>query len=1006
MTFNASPDYETKSSYSFNVVASDGTLTSSQAVTLSVTDVAPAITSATSVTVPEGTSTATVVYTAAATDVQGGAVTFSLTGADASAFTIDPATGAVTFNASPDFETQSSYTFNVVASDGTLTSAQAVTLAVSDVAPVITSSSSVNVPEGASTATVVYTAAATDVQGGAVTFSLTGADASAFTIDPATGAVTFNASPDFETQSAYAFDVIASDGTLVSTQAVSLNVTNVAPTITSATSVSVPEGTSAATVIYAAAATDPAGGAVSFTLTGADAGAFTIDPATGAVTFNASPDFETQSSYGFNVVASDGTTTSAQAVTVGVTDVAPAITSGTSVSVPEGLSTATVVYTAAANDVQGGGVTFGLTGADAAAFTIDPATGAVTFNASPDYETKSSYTFNVVASDGTLASAQAVTVAVTDVAPTITSATSVTVPEGTSTATVVYTAAATDVQGGAVTFGLTGADAGAFTIDPATGAVTFNASPSFETKSAYAFNVVASDGTLTSSQAVTVAITDIAPTITSATSVSVSEGISTTTTVYTAAATDPAGGAVTFSLTGADAAAFTIDSMGRVTFNASPDFETKTSYSFNVVASDGTLTSSQAVTVNVTDVAPTITSATSVSVPDGTSTSTAVYTAAGNDPAGGTVTFSLTGADAAAFTINPATGAVTFNAVPDYATKSSYAFNVVASDGTVTSLQAVTVAVTQAQSSQPGAQPPTAILHAWTPPVPQPSGAAPLPVPDTLLAGPRLGLLALGLPVDRTVDPANLGGNAGPSIAERATSLPDLNALPPTAAGPSDLPGFPVERVGLDVALQARDGAGFDGLFTGGHRLFVYHGIPDMQVTGDGAGSLKVPQDAFAHTDPSAVVHLEARLIDGLPLPSWLKFEGLGGTFRGLPPEGLRGTLEIEVVARDTEGREARTRFALEVETLRSAAARQADIPDLMLGLDVDAKEAEKVRLEAARQAAESRNPAGPRPGAPGKPQREPAALFSDQVRTAKAARDPLLDRIARSGPDTPASRR
>src|SRR5260221_6663105 len=96
-----------------------------------------------------------------------------------------------------------------------------------------------------------------------------------------------------------------------------------------------------------------------------------------------------------------------------------------------------------------------------------------------------------------------------DVAPAITSATSVTVPEGTSTATVVYTAAANDVQGGAVSFSLTGADAGAFTINGATGVVTFNSSPDFETKSSYSFNVMASDGTLTSSQVVTVAITDV-----------------------------------------------------------------------------------------------------------------------------------------------------------------------------------------------------------------------------------------------------------------------------------------------------------------------------------------------------------------------------------------------------------------------------------------------------------------------------------------------------------------
>jgi hypothetical protein len=117
-----------------------------------------------------------------------------------------------------------------------------------------------------------------------------------------------------------------------------------------------------------------------------------------------------------------------------------------------------------------------LTGADAAAFTINSATGAVTFNSSPNFETKSSYSFNVKASDPSGAfNTQAVTLNVTDVAPTITSATSVSVPEGTSTATVVYTAAATDVQGGAVNFSLTGADAAG---NPVT--EPFDASATFE----------------------------------------------------------------------------------------------------------------------------------------------------------------------------------------------------------------------------------------------------------------------------------------------------------------------------------------------------------------------------------------------------------------------------------------------------------------------------------------------------------------------------------------------
>ena len=78
--------------------------------------------------------------------------------------------------------------------------------------------------------------------------------------------------------------------------------------------------------------------------------------------------------------------------------------------------------------------------------------------------------------------------------------------------------------------------------------------------------------------------------ISSPTTADVDEAVSALTPVYTAIATDPAGGTVTYSLVSGlqdDAAAFSIDaSSGVVTINAIPDFETKPSYSFTVQASD------------------------------------------------------------------------------------------------------------------------------------------------------------------------------------------------------------------------------------------------------------------------------------------------------------------------------------------------------------------------------------------------------------------------------------
>jgi hypothetical protein len=250
--------------------------------------------------------------------------------------------------------------------------------------------------------------------------------------------------------------------------------------------------------------------------------------------------------------------------------------------------------------------------------------------------------------------------------------------------------------------------------------------------------------------------------------------------------------------------------------------------------------------------------------------------------------------------------------------------------------------------------------------------------------------MPLGLAVDRTVGASSMGVRAAADqILRPAAPAFDLNALPPTAAGPLDPFGFPVERLSMDRANELIRSRG--GLPLIGHYMFEYRGIADL------AADARVPQDAFAHTDPAAIVHLSARLADGSLLPAWLRMDARGA-FVGLPPEGLEGKLDIEVVARDTEGREARTTFELEIDALRDAATAAAAGRDFLLGLDVDAEEAKKSKLEAARQAEQdARDKArAAKPAVRGTP------TFSEQMRVAKAKADPLLDRILQDGQNKP----
>jgi len=211
-----------------------------QTLTIGAANTAPAISSGTSASVAENAATSTVVYTAAATDAESDTLTYALTGTDAASFSIDASTGQVKLLTPADFEVKSSYSITVNAKDATHTTTKAVTISVTDVneAPSITSGTTGSVAENAATSTVVYTAASTDPESDTLTYALTGTDAAAFSIDATTGQVKLLTPADFETKASYSVTVNAMDATHTTTQAVTINATNVneAPTAANFTS--------------------------------------------------------------------------------------------------------------------------------------------------------------------------------------------------------------------------------------------------------------------------------------------------------------------------------------------------------------------------------------------------------------------------------------------------------------------------------------------------------------------------------------------------------------------------------------------------------------------------------------------------------------------------------------------------------------------------------------------------------------------------------------------------
>lgn len=195
-------------------------------------------------------------------------------------------------------------------------------------------------------------------------------------------------------------------------------------------------------------------------------------------------------------------------------------------SVVEGAAANTAVgVTASATSATGGAVTYSLVGdTSGGGFKVNAATGVVTVNdpTKINFETAShTYTVTVQASDGILTSAQSFVIGVTDVAPstpTDSNAGANTVAEGAAVnTTVCITASSTDINGPGVTWSLTAdSSGGGFKIDPVTGVISV-ADPSkvdFESSGAghnYTVTARASDGTLSSSQTFTIAVTNVAP---------------------------------------------------------------------------------------------------------------------------------------------------------------------------------------------------------------------------------------------------------------------------------------------------------------------------------------------------------------------------------------------------------------------------------------------------------------------------------------------------------------
>ena len=742
------PDYERPADsnrdnvYEVQIRPYDGRHYGAYDVTVTVTDVdePPEIRSGsrTYFTQPENRTSR--LYDYSATDPERGTVTWSVAGTDGGHFTIDER-GQFAFNANnpPDFDAPGDvsgdniYHVTVQARDAQFNTASlpvTVTVTPVDEAPVITREGNApgSVSENHAVTQVLarYTAADPERPSVPVTrWSTAGRDGGDFVIN-ALGELRFRKAPDYERpddanrDNVYEVTIRASDGRytgiLEDVQTVTVTDVNEPPTITTTSRTAFSQAENRTSALYTFRATDPEGGAVTWTATGADGSAFTIDEG-GRFSFdeNNPPDFDTPGDadgdnvYQVTVQARDAAFNPASLeVTVTVTDhnegVEPTISTRRPPSSYRENGTS-AVYTFRASDPQRGAIEWSLTGTDAGDFAMtrdSSGRGVLAFVSPPDFENPADgnrdneYELAVVATDDeNLTDRVAFTITVTDhdegVEPTISTRRPPSTYRENNTSTV-YTFRASDPQRDAIEWSLTGTDAGDFAMtrdSSGRGVLTFDDPPDFENPvdanrdNAYELTVVATDAdNHTDRVAFTVTVTDEneGPEIrlegTATTSVPENHPNTQVLAKYTATdPEDPTAGIFRWSTAGRDGGDFVINELGELRFRSSPDYERPADanrdnvYEVIVRASDGRTTGMLAetliVTVMAVNEAPVITTKSRTAFTLRENATAVLYTYRATDQDDDDVTtWSVGGTDGEDFAIY--NGILTFRLLPDF----------------------------------------------------------------------------------------------------------------------------------------------------------------------------------------------------------------------------------------------------------------------------------------------------------------------------------------------------
>lgn len=553
-----------------------------------------------------------------ARDLDGDMLEYTLSGTDASSFSLDSDSGQLRTSDPLDYEVRDSYSVIVTVSD-TKEGEDRITVAIivtdDNEAPTFTDESPTmrSVPENTpSNEAIGEPVEATDENDDTLEYALSGTDASSFSIESGSGQILTSDPLNYEIKNSYSVVVIVTDnkgGTDEIMVTINVSDENDAPVFTErpATNRSVNENTASNVAIGSpVSAEDEDDDTLVYSLHGTDASSFSIDASSGQLKTLVPLDHEMEDSYSVLVSVSDNNGgTDEIAVTIIVNDIndAPTFTedSPTSRSVAENLSSGVafgepvLARDQDINDI----LEYGLTGTDASSFSIDMSSGQLKTNARFNYEEKDAYTVLVTVDDkngGTDEITVSINIIDENDKPVFTDGffTSRSVAENLAPgAAIGDPVEAEDEDNDTLVYSIVSANTDTFSVDDSDGQLRTKVTLNYEEVSVYHVSLSVSDmNGGTSAIFVTVNVIDEndAPMF--------DEGDSTARAVLESvasggdisgkiSATDEDGDSLTYSLSGTDSDSFGINmNNGQLSTNITLDYDMKDSYTVTVSVTD------------------------------------------------------------------------------------------------------------------------------------------------------------------------------------------------------------------------------------------------------------------------------------------------------------------------------------------------------------------------------------------------------------------------------------